>query len=85
MAQRTAKKTAIFDFYDPNGPKTLQGKGNKMITGDGRKKVKNLTPEEAADIINTMFGVPKVPGTKKKASSTRKTTKSVEKKRASKK
>lgn len=61
MPKRTTKKTStsIFDFTEPKGPQTAKGKANKLMTGDGRKTVKNLTKEEAVDLANGLLWVDK--------------------------
>lgn len=61
---KSAKKSpsafsSMFDLSKPNEPKTLKGKANKAMTGDGRKGVKNLSKEEAVNLANGMFGVGK--------------------------
>ncbi len=38
-------------LIDKNGPKTLQGKANKMLTTDGRRNFDNLSEEEKKDCV----------------------------------
>lgn len=63
---KNQKKVPSFlgSVFDEKGPKTLQGKANKMCTGDGRKKFKNLPPEEQFDCA---FGSGSVVKNKKKS------------------
>ncbi|MDK2947423.1 hypothetical protein SAMN04488589_2280 [Methanolobus vulcani] len=64
MAKKSAKKTSLVGpAIEKNGPKTRQGKINRMMTGDGRRNYNNLSLEER---MNLMMGI--APTSKKKKS-----------------